>query len=386
MSQTIPVNNKIIKWARETSGLSIAEVARKLKKTSNDIKNWEQGISTPTYYQLEKLAYKIYKRPIVTFFFPEIPKENTPRAEFRTLPEEIVDTMPPEIIKLYRRAKVYQLNLNELDNEKLPKETRILENFELSSISDQSKLAQAVRSFINTDIKTQISWKSLDEAVESWRSALTSCGIYIFKDAFRNDQYSGLSIYDENYPVILINNSMPQSRQIFSIFHELGHLLYKAGGVDIIVESFYNRLNDDYLSIEQRCNQFAGEFLLPSDIFEAYHSDYSEKNISEIANTYKVSREVVLRKYLNFNLITPEIYKSYTEKWLKEYIDLRKRKKEIKPGGDHYNNKKLYLGEYYTNLAFSHYYQGKYNIETLADYLGMKVGNVPTFEGYVVMR
>jgi len=384
LTQPIPVNNDILKWARETSGLSIAEVARKLKKTINDIENWEQGISSPTYPQLERLAYEIYMRPVAIFFFPAIPQESSPRVEFRTLPEEVVDTMPPEIIKVYKRAKVYQLNLKELENQKKVKSPRLLDNFNLTKDSDVFDITQLIRSFLNIDLKTQISWKNKDEAIDEWRNILISFGIYIFKDAFRNNQFSGFSLYDENHSVIIINNSMPKARQIFTIFHEIAHLLYKAGGVDVLEESFYNRLQSDYYSIEQMCNKFAGEFLFPIAEFKNNRPVFNEENLTKMADIYKVSREVILRKYLDSNLISSEIYKEYTKKWLKEYIDLRKAKKESKSGGDHYNNKKAYLGEYYIKLAFSNYYQGKIDIEILANYLNVKVGNIPTFEGYLL--
>ena len=384
MTQTIPVNNDILKWARETSGLSIGEVARKLNKQADDIENWEQGISSPTYPQLEKLAYEVYRRPTAIFFFPAIPKESSPRVEFRTLPEEEVDAMPPEIIKLYKRAKVYQLNLKELDNQNDMNAPRMVDNFKLTKASNIIELAKAVRVFLKIDLQIQAGWESTDIAIEAWRKALIACGIYIFKDAFKNNNYSGLSLYDENYPVILINNSMPKTRQIFTIFHEVGHLLFKSGGVDILHESFIDRLQSDYYIIEKKCNEFAGEFLFPSALFQEVQTAFSEQKLNELADTFKVSREVVLRKYLNFNLITSDTYKFYTDKWLKEYLDSRDKAKNSDSGGDPYYTKMAYLGLYYINLVFSQYYQGKIDIETLSDYLSIKVGNVPTFEGYVL--
>lgn len=56
---------------------------------------------------------------------------------------------------------------------------------------------------------------------------------------------------------------MPKSRQIFTIFHELAHLLYRTGGIDVRSETFFRQLKGDYSRIEVKCNRFAGEFLLP---------------------------------------------------------------------------------------------------------------------------
>lgn len=80
----MPVNNQLIKiepsiliWARESLGLSIAEVASKLDKDKETVRQWEIGKTTPTLAQLEKLAYTIYKRPLAVFFLQRPPKENT---------------------------------------------------------------------------------------------------------------------------------------------------------------------------------------------------------------------------------------------------------------------------------------------------------------------
>jgi len=382
MSQPVPVNIDILKWARETSGLSVLDVARRLKKEPDEIKRWERGESAPTYPQLERLAYEVYKRPAAVFFFPAVPEESSPKADFRTLPGETANSMPPEIIKIYKKAKIYQLNLKELDGES--KTQRLLDSFQIGGDSDIPDLAGSVREFLKIDFQTQTEWKTLDEGIEAWRVALATCGIYVFKDAFRNDRFSGLSIYDESWPVVQINNSMAKARQIFSIFHEVAHLLYKSGGVDALQESFYDRFRDDYYAIEQTCNEFAGEFLLPSAVFQINTPAFNEANLTEMADSFKVSREVVLRKYLKSKLINYETYKFYSGKWSKEFLESRRNKKEDDSGGSHYNTKKSYLGKHYINLAFSHYYQGKIDIETLAGYLDVKVSNLPDFERHAM--
>ena len=63
------INPTIIKWARERSGYTLAEVAKYVHKDVETISNWESGEGAPTYAQLEKLADK-FKRPIALFFFP----------------------------------------------------------------------------------------------------------------------------------------------------------------------------------------------------------------------------------------------------------------------------------------------------------------------------
>ena len=64
------LNKDVLRWARERAGLSVEDVAARLKKEADTLAAWEEGTDTPTFRQLEKLAETIYQRPIALFFFP----------------------------------------------------------------------------------------------------------------------------------------------------------------------------------------------------------------------------------------------------------------------------------------------------------------------------
>lgn len=114
MTNRIPANPAVLRWARECLGLSLEEVAQRVKKRPADVEAWEAGRAAPTYVQLETLAYKIYKRPVALFFFPEPPDEPPVSQSFRTLPEEELDAIPPSVRYLLRKAAVLQENLYEI--------------------------------------------------------------------------------------------------------------------------------------------------------------------------------------------------------------------------------------------------------------------------------
>jgi len=86
-TEEIPVNGDVLRWARETAGLSIDDVIEKLHRktiTYETVLAWEAEIESPTFAQLERLAYEVYKRPLALFFFPEPPEEATPKQSFRS--------------------------------------------------------------------------------------------------------------------------------------------------------------------------------------------------------------------------------------------------------------------------------------------------------------
>lgn len=376
--EKLPINCKILQWSRESIGLSIEDVASKLKKDSSIIESWETGEDSPTYPQLEKLSYDLYKRPVAVFFLPEIPVEDSPITDFRTLPEALTKELPSEIIKLYRKAKFFQMSLEELFEGEFPTRISLLKSFSLKDESNYNDLSMNVRNFAKIDVDTQFSWGAEDIALKNWRNKFEEYGVFVFKDAFKNNDYSGFCIYDEKYPVIFLNNSMPFSRQIFTLAHELGHLLFHSGGIDFRENGIIDSYDDKYIDYERACNQFASELLVPSNYFNDENLSVSEDNINCLAKKYSVSREVILRKFYDSNQVNSKYYNQLIAKWKKAA-----KHKKSKSGGNYYYTHKSYLGENYINLVFSRYYQNKINLESLSQYLNIKAKNVVNFEHHV---
>lgn len=377
MNEKIPVNPDILKWARQTSGMQFAEVAFKIGKDIDTIMSWESGDNSPTYIQLEKLAYKVYKRPLALFFFPEPPDEEMPQQSFRTLPEHEIEMMSSFMHYLLKQARAMQINLAELNDNINPAKHNIICDLTFRPNVSVKTMAVQVRDYLGIDIDTQFKWKNIDEALKAWRNSLEDHGIFVFKEAFKDESFSGFCIYHERFPLIYLNNSIPKTRQIFSIFHELTHLLLGTGGVDARIDDYIDYLEGDDKKIEILCNSFTGEFLVPDSDFSHRISNITINDLSvqDLAGKYKVSREVILRKCLDRRLISRDYYTKKAEQWTYEA-----RKRITGSGGNYYATKGAYLGEGYLSLAFSRYYQKKISINQLADYLGVKAKNISGME------
>ncbi len=380
MKEKLPINKDVLIWARTSIGLSTDEVADKFKKTSRDIEEWEDGTTSPTYSQLERLAHEIYKRPLAVFFFPTVPTEETPKTDFRTLPDTIIEKLPPEILKLYRRAKLFQLYLEELYEGSNPVQKSLIDSFVMNERSGIESITKDIRKELGITIDEQARWNSAETAFKKWREVLESHGVFVFKDAFKNDTYSGFCLYDSKYPIIFVNNSMPDSRQVFTLFHELCHLLYRSGGIDFRSNEIMHTFNGYYLNIEVSCNKFSNEFLVPQEVFDSFQPLISETHFQHLADYFSVSREVIMRNYLDRGLIDENYYKQMATKW----IEKAKEHKDESTGGNYFYNQKAYLGDKYINLVYRKYYQNQIAIDNVAEYLNIKAKNLPAFE-FLVM-
>lgn len=375
----IPINPAVLTWARETAGYVIDDLLKEFPKLSE----WEDGSQNPSYNQLESLATK-YHRPIALFFFPDPPKEEDIKKSLRAVSEDEIDSLSPRIRYLFRKAKSFQIKLKELSTDQESEQREKLNWLNNSSNLSVKDLALQVRKFLNISIDQQLSWDNSDTALKEWRKILALNGVYVFKEAFKNDKISGFCIYDETFPIIFINNSHSKNRQIFTLFHELAHLLFHDSYLDILDHRIWEMEAKDPNHIEVKCNKFAGHFLVPDTYFlkNYSHSNTSDASILKIAEQFKVSREVILRKMFDSKLIDRE---QFLDK-MKEWSQQKKEDKKDKKSGNYHNNQMTYLGEAYLSLVFTNYYQGKLNIERATEYLGVSVKSFSSIEDRFLHR
>nr|VFK14240.1 MAG: Zn-dependent peptidase ImmA, M78 family [Candidatus Kentron sp. LFY] len=392
MRDSVPVNPEVLQWARVSMNLSLEEVATRMKRGVREIEDWERGRAFPSYVQLETLAYKIYKRPLALFFFPHPPEEGTIEQSFRTLPEYQLQRIPSRMHFLLRKATVLQLNLAELHDGANPATRGILHDLDFSPSIAADRMAEEVRDYLGIELSEQQDWRGTDDALEHWRNALEECGVFVFKDSFNpqgkkkpnagDSPFSGFCLYHREFPVIYVNNNKPKSRQIFTLFHELAHLLMHTGGVDTRQDDYIEHLTGDDKRIEILCNRFAAEFLVPTRDFQIHSSGViiDDHAIENLERRYWVSRETILRRLLDQGRVGREYYERKARQWRDE------RKGGDRGGGNYYRTKGIYLGERYIETVFNHYHRGRISVGQVADYLDVKTKNVPGMEEWLFER
>ena len=149
-------------------------------------------------------------------------------------------------------------------------------------------------------------------------------------------------------------------------------------------DRYIGTLAGDAKRIEVFCNRFAAELLVPrTDFLHRIRGlQVDDETVAELAGEYKVSREVILRRLRDQDLISQTDYEERTARWRREYEDHPRGE----GGGNYYATKASYLGESYLRLAFSRFYQGAISLEQLADFLNVRVRSVPGLEQLVLQR
>lgn len=368
----LPITPAVVNWARVRAGYSLDDAVRHFKR----IAAWEAGDALPTYVQVEQMAQR-FKIPVAVFFFPKPPAVPPVERSFRTLTAEAFADIPRTVRMFLRRGQAMQLNLAELNDSKNPAGRVIPRDLKPSPNTSLDKIATEVRAYLGVSIEGQASWRSVDEALENWREVFaTNAGVYVFKDAFRAPNYFGFCLYDDEFPIIYVNNSSAKTRQIFTLFHELGHLLFHTSGIDILDDPFIAHLGDAERKIEVICNGLAARVLVPDAVLDKMlkGAKIGRPLASQLAGYFCVSREVIYRKFLDRGVIDAEEYGAAAKEWADQM-----KSKGGESSGNYYNSQHAYLGQRYIDLAFTRYYQHRFDRGQLAEYLNLKPKYLPIF-------
>ena len=378
MKNDVCINPVLLKWARETIGLSIEMAANKINVDSDMLKKWEEGIiETPTK-KIKKLS-EVYKRPTTVFLMNNIPDENISKKFRQLLYSNINSFSTPTLMAIRKAIRIQTLAKDVLetsDNNFIKEITKLKLIDSYEKISE--KLIESLG--LNEDIISKP--KNVFEQLNMWKNSIEAKGIYVLEVGFPVREAKGFAIYDRKVPVIVLNtNDYPHSR-IFTLLHELSHFIYGEDAIDDQY-SLMNFSTDDKLEI--KCNFLSGAVIVPSlylkSKIKSLNLDIKNdigSSLEVLARIFNVSQQVILRRifisdYLNkdqFNSIDSDLRESFLHSEIKE-----KRK-----GGNFYvkfmkNNSRSFIYdvlEAYRVNKISHY--------NVMDYLNIKSTTLASLE------
>jgi Zn-dependent peptidase ImmA (M78 family) len=381
----VGIQPDLLRWARESANMSVAEVAQKFNKQPEEIQGWENGDGGPTYPQLERLAYEIYKRPLAIFFLPAPPDEPRPQTEFRSLPDADLRLLDRHTVLLIRKGHAFQAALDELYQGHNPAESLLWREVQLNTQRPVALQAQQVRDALGVSVDEVMALPNDDSALKLWRRAVERHGIFVFKDSFKQREISGFCLRDDQFPVVVINNSTTKTRQIFSLIHEVAHLLFNRNGISRFDLSGIDQLPPNDRRVERFCNSVAAEILVPANDFARAVREWnrnpgraSDDDFAELARRYHVSRSVILRRFLDQDLVTEDFYVRKDREWAEQ------RGQGGGGGGDYYNTQGAYLSERFLRDVVSSYARRAISKADAAEMIGVKPKNFSAFEDLVL--
>jgi Zn-dependent peptidase ImmA (M78 family) len=373
----VSVASSLLKWARESIGKTVLDVAKRFDLNDDMVLKWETGEKNPTLKQLKELA-KYYKRPLAVFFLPAPPQEPPLPADFRTLPKTLKKPFSEKTLLVLRRARrLQELAGNLKVSLDQPAEVKIGR----ASISDNTKtLGMQIRDRLRVSTGEQFKWKSEVEALHSWKKSVEQLGALVLEISFPILEGRAFCLSDEAVPVIVLNSNDAVTGRIFSLFHECGHLLLGQSGIC--------DMSEEHKHVEQFCNRFAGELLVPTDSLlqdpkirdHPKHLARSDDDLQQLARQYRVSRDVVLLRFLILRLISESFYQRKSREW-----EIQVRQQKGRRGGRRIPAKQCVRqnGVPFTSLVLESARQEVITHRDVSDYLSISLKYLPAVESIV---
>ena len=233
--------------------------------------------------------------------------------------------------------------MKELYQGRNPIENPIFREVRLTTEQPVATQAERVREALGVSLDQVRAEPDDDGALKLWRRAIETRGIFVFKDSFKQEEISGFCLRSDEFPIILINNSTTKTRQVFSLVHELAHLLFNRNGISRFDNARIDELPPQERTIEQFCNAVAAEVLVPSEDFAAAVRQWgpnpmeaNDDEFAALAHRYHVSRTVILRRFLDLGRVSQAFYRKKEDEWNNQL-------EKGGGGGNYYNTQGAYL-------------------------------------------
>ena len=261
-------NPTILRWARETAGLTLEQAAERLAlgaargiPGADRLTALEDGKSEPSRSLLLKMSEK-YRRPLLTFFLSELPPHGDRGQDFRTLREALPPLTNATVDAIVREIRMRQSVVRSLIED--DEDSRPVGFIGQSSTSDSpATVAARLVEITGFDLLAFRSQPNVGDAFRYLRRRVEAAGVFVMlmgnlgthHSNVEADVFRGFAISDSLAPFIVINENDAVGAWSFTLLHEFVHLMLGVTGI-----SGLDADND----IERLCDAVAGLILLPT--------------------------------------------------------------------------------------------------------------------------
>lgn len=373
MSEKFQVKKELIQWAFDRA-INQEKIHNRFKK----LDDWLQGTAQPTFKQLEDFA-KATSTPLGYLFLQQPPVEELPIPHYRKIDDEFRKNASPDLIETLHMMQRRQDFLKEYYDEYIGEPLKFVGSYKGNSAEE---LATNIRRLLDLDFE----WASRINKFDKALNYLVDCcerkqisvmingivGINTHRK-LNVSEFRGFVLVDNTAPLVFINGADAKSAQIFTLIHEVAHILI---GSSAVVEA--SPINEAEESIEQLCNSAAAEFLCPQETFiNKWNTHYPDQEVYKtLGHVFKVSPIVIARRALELNCITKkEFYHFYTS----YKNELQNLENSVSSGGNFHSVMRVRLGNLFSKAIFYQTKSGNISYTDAYRLTGLKGS---TFEKY----
>lgn len=370
------LTHKILKELRSSRSIPLEAMPRKLGISLEDYKKYEAEDIEVDVDFAERIA-GIFKRNWSVFLLNELPRETLFKRDNRTIENQTPSLHEKTIDAVEDANYIFEFVHNLITHKGL----RIPKYDDVKDL-DAEDLGSRLRKQSKISIEDQEKFKDSRAAFKHWLQFVESMGIFVSQYPLSmEDKIRAFSISDHDRAIIVLNTKDTLAGRVFSLFHELCHILRRNSG---ICDLHYSMSSD----VEVFCNKFAAAFLVPIEAVNYYINSKGKNTILSDLNSFsyklssrlKVSQLVIYRRFATLGIISDPDYSGIHKKFLKEFAARPKKPEDGSTGGpNYYSIRKIRNGEAYSNTVLEAFNTGEITAFEASNALGVGVSNLDKY-------
>lgn len=328
----VPIRPETLRWAMRRAGVEEVSLAKAVGIRNLDrVRDWLAGSARPTHVQTHKIARKLGV-PFSALLVPppagepELPLPDFRRGESRNRsPSAGLEAVILDALRKRDWYREYRSRANPHVGLFRGKDARDAATWAermlgLSSARKEAKSWSAFRSLFR-------------DAIEAKLDVLVLLNSIVGNDTHRpldENEFSGFALADRMAPLIFVNTRGSVARSIFTLAHELGHVLVAEDALDS------DPVAEPAESLERFCDRFAAELLMPAETFRAEWSKGAitdpAQTCHDLAERFRVSARATLVRARELGLIDRKTFAGAYEHILRS--EKREDDRQTSSGGD----------------------------------------------------
>lgn len=314
--ERLNIQPNLLRWVIQRAGIS----EEKAIETFPLLNGWLFQEKQPTLNQLKKFAAKFYV-PFGYLFMSNLPIENIPFPMFRGEAGQqdhfnlnVYDT----VMNVQARQEWLEEYLEENDIKTC--------NF-IGSITTKTSISETVRrlrSILDLDDRWAFSLATPDAAVSLLGQKIEDTGVFLaYNGVVGNNTHRplkvsecrGFALVNEKAPYIFVNSADSKSAQLFTLIHEVAHLMLGVSAGHAGSEVLNHEATENY------CDMVAAEFLVSASVLrEIWIND-----TKSASRRFKASELVVARRAHDLCLMSDTEYKAFWAMYSQRQLRIKKK-------------------------------------------------------------
>ncbi|WHS50331.1 ImmA/IrrE family metallo-endopeptidase [Rothia sp. SD9660Na] len=374
MSVRVPVKPALISWALEQASVEPGDL-----RLGDKVVGWLEGSLQPTLKQLQDFAKSTHV-PFGYLMMSEPPVLEKPLPDFRRrdgrssrYSQELTD----EIYAQQRKQVWFR-------DYALDQGLDVVDWVGSASLSDAPETV-AMRLREQWNFYTASKAQSYVESRKEVFTFLENQGVLVSvagyfgstRRPFDTQEFSGFSLSDEYAPLIFVNGKESHAAQVFTMFHEVGHLVLGESGVSDDAEE-----SGSLSRSERWCDEFAAAFLMPaSEVSRLALRSLGEDAVLPVAKRFRVSALALLNRLRDLKLISCEQWSvAYPEFEARALEVLRQKTEKGSSGGEFYKSHPFVVGPRFARAVYREARSGRMSYPDAQHLLGVR--QTKTFERF----